>query len=351
MADAGPPSFHGIVGRSAAMQALFLDIEEFAPFDISVLIQGETGTGKELVASAVRGLSGRKGRPYEVVNCATLTRELAGSELFGHERGAFTSANARKQGLLVQAHGGTVFLDEVGELPLDTQSMLLRVLETGELRPLGSTRTIRTDVRVIAATNRDLEEAVGRREFREDLYERLNDVVMQVPPLRERRDDIPLLLDHFRDLYNRQHGFAVTGLTAEAMAAMTGYGWTGNVRALAKGLRQAMIRRKQGLVQLGDLRIARGAGPPPVAEAGGVQPERAPAGVVPIQEERREVALRIAREQGSVTRRQLAEHCGVSDETARRDLSMLARLGLLRPVGKGSATRYVLPEGTATSPE
>ena len=193
-------------------------------------------------------LSARKDRPFEVVNCATLTRELLPSELFGHERGAFTGAVARKHGLLALADGGTVFLDEVGELPLDTQGMLLRFLEGGELRPVGSTRTIRTDVRVIAATNRDLEEAVGHREFREDLYHRLSDVVLEVPPLRARQDDIPLLIEHFRGLFNRKYDLAVTGVAAEAMATMTGYGWAGNVRALAKVLREAMLLREQGWV-------------------------------------------------------------------------------------------------------
>lgn len=186
------PSFHGLIGRSAAMRALFRKIEKVAFRDVSVVIQGETGTGKDLVASTVHRLSSRKERRLEVVNCATLTREMLLSDLFGHERGAFTGAIARKDGLLALAPGGTVFLDEVGELPLETQAMLLRFLENGEMRPVGSTRTIRVDVRVLAATNRDLEQAVTRREFREDLYHRLSDIVLEVPPLRARRH--PLLL-------------------------------------------------------------------------------------------------------------------------------------------------------------
>jgi DNA-binding NtrC family response regulator len=341
MPSADLPSFHGIIGRSAVMQALFRRITTFARHDVSVLIQGETGAGKDLVAATVQGLSTRKDRPYEVVNCATLTRELLASELFGHERGAFTDAVTSKQGLLTLAHGGTVFLDHVDQLRPDTQGMLLRFLDGGELRPVGSTKTLTIDVRVIAATSRDLEEAVARREFREGLYHRLNDVVLEVPPLRERRDDIPLLTEHFRVLFNREDDLAVMGLAAEAMAAMTGHRWAGNVRALAKVLREAMLLREEGWVQLEDLGIAGGAGLGSLTEAGGIEPQRVQVALAFSPEERREAVLTMARQQGVVTRRQVAGQCGVSSETARRDLSMLARLGLLRPAGKGSATRYV----------
>ncbi len=268
MAGADLPSFHGIIGRSAVMQALFQRIATFARRDVSVLIQGETGTGKDLVAATVQGLSARRDHPYEVLNCATLTRELLASELFGHERGAFTDAVTSKQGLLALAHGGTVFLDHVGELPQDTQGMLLRFLEGG--------------------------------------------------------DDL-----------------AVTGLAAEAMAAMTGHGWAGNVRALAKVLREAMLVREEGWVQLEDLRIAGGASRRPFAKAGGAEPQRAPVARVLSPEERREAVLAMARQEGAVTRRQVVAQCGVSREAARRDLRMLAMLKLLRPVGKGRATRYV----------
>ncbi len=190
---AGPdlPSFHGIIGRSAAMQALFRRIERVAPLDVPVLIQGETGTGKELVARAIQRLSARAERPFEIVNCGALTRELLLSELFGHERGAFTGAVVRKHGLLAVADGGTVFLDEVGDLPLDAQVMLLRFLQSGEIRPVGSTETRRVDVRLIAATHRDLDAAVESGTFREDLYYRLRRVVLEVPPLRARGEDLP----------------------------------------------------------------------------------------------------------------------------------------------------------------
>jgi transcriptional regulator with GAF, ATPase, and Fis domain len=296
MAGTDLPSFHGIIGRSAAMQALFRRIEKFAPRDVSVLIQGETGTGKDLVASTVQRLSSRQERRFEVINCATLTRELLPSELFGHERGAFTGAVARKEGLLALATGGTMFLDEVGELPLETQAMLLRFLEGGELRPVGSTRTIMADVRVIAATNRDLEEAVRRREFREDLYHRLSDIVLEVPPLRARREDIPLLVEHFRVFFNGRFDLAVEGLAPEALAMMMTHGWPGNVRALEKVLREAMLMREVGWVQQDDLRIAGGVESRQLAEARAspVQPVPVVGGPLPA-DKRRETALRMPR--------------------------------------------------------
>ncbi len=173
MADTEVPSFHGIIGRNAATLALFRRIERVAPFDVPVLIRGETGTGKELVAQAIWLRSARRDRRFETINAGALNRELLLSELFGHERGAFTGAVVRKQGILAVADGGTVFLDEVGDLPLDAQVMLLRFLQSGEIRPVGSTETKRVDLRLIAATNRDLEALVERGTFREDLYYRL----------------------------------------------------------------------------------------------------------------------------------------------------------------------------------
>jgi hypothetical protein len=191
-------SFHGIVGRSAAMQALFRRIEHVAPLDVPVLIQGESGTGKELVAAAVHRLSARRDRRPQIVNCGAIPRDLLFSELFGHERGAFTGAVGRKVGLLAAAAGGTLFLDEVGELPMEAQSMLLRFLQHGEVRPLGSTDTTRVDVRLISATHRNLKAAVQQGAFRDDLRYRLRRGVLRVPPLRDRREDILLLVEHFR---------------------------------------------------------------------------------------------------------------------------------------------------------
>jgi transcriptional regulator with GAF, ATPase, and Fis domain len=338
MVSSASLDFHGMVGRSPAMRALFEQIERVAPFDVPVLILGESGTGKELVARAIQDLSARNVRRFETVNCATLTRELLLSELFGHERGAFTGAVAHKAGLLALANGGTAFLDEVGELPLDAQAMLLRFLHDGEVRPLGSTRTTRIDVRVIAATHRDLEAAIAEGTFREDLYYRVSDVVLEVPPLRERRGDIVLLVEHFRIKFNDQYGLSVEPPEPEALRTLEGAAWPGNVRELEKVLKQAMIFRGQGPILSEDLRTpARRRTAWSGWRFGPWQLRLAPA-----LSRRRAVALQIASERGVVTRRELARECGTSGEVARQELLALARLGFLRRVGRGRSTVYVL---------
>jgi len=209
MAGAELPSFHGIIGRSAAMQALFAEVAHFAAVDVPILIRGESGTGKELVARAIQHLSHRRDRPFETLNCADLTRELLRSELFGHERGAFTGAVSRTAGLVSRLNGGTLFMDEIGEQPSDAQAMLLRFLQAGEGRPVGAARSVTVDVRLIAATHRDLEAAVERGTFREDFYYRLWWAVLEVPPLRARRDDIALLVEHFRGEVNAGDGLGL----------------------------------------------------------------------------------------------------------------------------------------------
>src|SRR5215813_1117405 len=213
-------SFHGIIGRSAAMRALFADIERFAPVDVPVLIRGESGTGKELVARAVQRLSRRRERPFETLNCADLTRELLRSELFGHERGAFTGAISRSMGLVSRLDGGTLFMDEIGELAPDAQAMMLRFLQAGEGRAVGASRSFTTNVRVIAATHRDLEAGVEQGTFREDVYYRLWCAVLEVPPLRNRREDIEILIDHFRKEANLRpgSGLDIAGFTDGALA-------------------------------------------------------------------------------------------------------------------------------------
>jgi transcriptional regulator with GAF, ATPase, and Fis domain len=333
--------FHGMVGRSAAMRTLFQRIERVAPVDVPVLVVGESGTGKELAARAIQRVGPRHGQRFETVNCGALTRELLLSELFGHERGAFTGAVERKAGLLAVANGGTVFLDEIGELPLEAQAMLLRFLENGEIRPVGSTQTIRADIRLISATNRDLESAIEQRAFREDLYYRLFDVVLEVPPLRERREDIPLLAEHFRARFNRQYGLSIDPLRPETLRMLETAPWRGNVRELQKVLKHAMIFRCEGELQADDLRLARhplGTGWMRTALVPGGRPASAR---LPLSS-RREAALRIARDCGAVTRRDLARECGISGEVARQELLALARLGCLRRVGRGRSTVYVL---------
>jgi DNA-binding NtrC family response regulator len=210
------------------MRTLFVEIERFAPVDVPVLIRGESGTGKELVARAVQRLSRRRERPFETLNCADLTRELLRSELFGHERGAFTGAVGRSAGLVSRLDGGTLFMDEIGELAPDAQGMLLRFLQEGEgRRPVGAARSINVDVRVIAATHQDLEAGVERGTFREDFYYRLWWAVLEVPPLRMRREDIGLLVEHFRAAVNRRDGFGldIRGVTREAMATLESDDW------------------------------------------------------------------------------------------------------------------------------
>jgi two-component system response regulator HydG len=335
------PSFHGLIGRSAAMQALYRRIEQVAPLDVPVLIQGESGTGKELVATAVQRLSARRDRRHQIVNCGAIPRELLFSELFGHEPGAFTGAVGRKVGLLAAAAGGTLFLDEVGELPLEAQTMLLRFLQHGEVRPLGSTRTTRVDVRLISATHRDLKAAVEQGVFRDDLRYRLRRGMLRVPPLRERREDISLLVEHFRRAINRRWKLAVEGITPEAMARLEAYPWPGNVRELETVLEQAMIFQGGGWTRPEHLEmdVEEGGGRPVVAadlRRPNVDNDR------PQDALRRVAALRLAGERGAVSPVLLARECGISGELARQQLVALAQLALLRRVGGGRSTRYVL---------
>jgi DNA-binding NtrC family response regulator len=343
---AGPelPSFHGIIGRSAPMRELFRLIERVAPLPVPVLIRGESGTGKDLVARAIQRLGARSHRPFEIINCADLTRELLRSELFGHERSAFSGAVTRKAGILAAAHGGTLFLDEVGELAVDAQALLLRFLESGEGRPVGSTATIRADVRLIAATHRDLEAAVRQGTFREDLHHRLFDVDLDVPPLRERVEDVALLVEHFYQDAVGRLGLPVAGVTRAALARLQDYSWPGNVRQLGKAVRRAMIVRGSGWVEPEDLRLPAApatAPPPPGGLFARRQPrERRCERVPPAL--RRETALPLARERGVVTRQDLAQECGISGEQARLELIALVRQGLLRRVGGGRSTRYFL---------
>lgn len=341
MAQADLPSFHGIIGRSPAMLALFRRIGRVALFDVPVLIRGETGTGKEIVTRAIWQLGARRDRRFETVNAGALNRELLISGLFGHERGAFTGAVARKPGLLALADGGTVFLDEVGDLPLDAQVMLLRFLQSGEIRPVGSTETGRVNVRLIAATHRDLEAAVERGTFREDLYYRLRRVVLEVPPLRVRREDIPLLVEHIRVQVNQQYGLAIDGVTPRALALLGRAPWRGNVRELEAIIEQAMIFRDRGWVGLEDLDL------PVLTQRKGARASPAGAGA-DILSWCQDEALRMAATGRGVRRRDLIARCGVSREVARRELARLVHTGALQRVGRGRGTRYV-PSAPAPS--
>jgi transcriptional regulator with GAF, ATPase, and Fis domain len=232
---------HGMVGESAAMRKVYQLVARVAPTDSTVLIRGESGTGKELAAQALHQNSARRERPFVAINCAALTETLLESELFGHERGAFTGALAQKKGKLEVADSGTLFLDEVGEMAPILQAKLLRVLQERTFERVGGTRTIRVDVRVVAATNRDLEEAVRSGAFRQDLYYRLNVVSFEMPALRDRREDVPLLASYFAAKYGAKFKRKVTGVSTAARECLTGYDWPGNVRELENAIERAVV--------------------------------------------------------------------------------------------------------------
>src|SRR5215217_3224227 len=230
----------GIIGESAPIQEVLVKIEQMAPVSSTVLVQGESGTGKELVAKAIHDLSPRRGKPFIAVNCAALPETLLESELFGHEKGAFTGAAERRLGRFELADGGTIFLDEIGEIPLSTQVKLLRVLESRNFFRVGGTQAIKVNVRVIAATNRTLRDAVALGEFRDDLYYRLNVLNIYLPPLRERRGDIPLLVRRFIREFAKAHERQFRGITPEAMQRLVSAPWPGNVRQL-RNLIESMV--------------------------------------------------------------------------------------------------------------
>jgi len=237
--------FENLVGRSEAMQELFTLIQDVAESDSPVLITGETGTGKELVAKAIHAKSARCNGPFIAINCGAFPEHLLESELFGHERGAFTGAHRAKKGRLDLAHHGTLFLDEVGIVPLKMQVDLLRVLETKEFHRLGGTAEIEVDFRTIAATNRDLQQAIEKGEFRQDFFYRLNVISLHIPPLRERRDDIPLLAEHFLDRYSRETNKDIDTINREAMSILRQYDWPGNVRELENAIERAVVIGKK----------------------------------------------------------------------------------------------------------
>jgi DNA-binding NtrC family response regulator len=330
-----------IIGRSVAIEALLAQVERVAPTEATVLIVGERGTGKELVATALQRASRRRDHPFVAVNCAALTTELLASELFGHERGAFTGAAERAIGLVRAADGGTLFLDEVGDLPLPAQAMLLRFLQEREVRAVGGRTTARVDVRVIAATNADLDRAIRERTFRADLHDRLAEVVLEVPPLRERREDIPVLVEHFLAVHSHRHGVRTRGLTPEAREVIDRHPWPGNVRQLEHALSRAVIFAGGGWIRPADLGLrevdAERPATPEDPDARSSCPER-------LSSRQRDIA-RHARQGEVLHRRDLVARYGVSGETARRDLLALVRLGILRRDGRRRGCRYAPVSG------
>src|SRR6201981_3169638 len=244
----GRRRFEQIIGKSPTLEAVLEQVERVAPTDSTVLIQGETGTGKELIARAIHNLSSRCGRSFIKLNCAAIPLDLLESELFGHERGAFTGAIAQKIGRFELADKGTLFLDEVGDIPQALQPKLLRVLQEQECERLGSARTYRVNVRLVAATNRDLMKMANRGDFRTDLYYRLNVFPIMLPPLRERSEDIPALVAHFVEIYGRRMSREIEHIPPTTMSALTSYHWPGNIRELQNLIERAVILSNDGVL-------------------------------------------------------------------------------------------------------
>jgi len=259
-------NFDEIIGRSEAIARVLRDIEQVAETDATVLVLGETGTGKELFARALHKRSRRREQPLIKVNCATMPANLIESELFGHEQGAFTGATKKREGRFALADGGTIFLDEIGELPIDLQPKLLRVLQEGEFEPVGSSRTQKVDVRVIAATNRDLQQATREGKFREDLYYRLNVFPIELPPLRERGNDIALLAGKFTHRFAQRMGRSITALSDDCLGRLRAYSWPGNVRELQNVIERAVITARDGKLNL-DRALPETASEPSVSSA------------------------------------------------------------------------------------
>jgi formate hydrogenlyase transcriptional activator len=275
--------WEGIIGSSPALQSALENVKRVAPTDSTVLILGETGTGKELISQAIHNLSARSRRPLIKLNCAAIPFDLLDSELFGHEKGAFTGAIARRTGRFEMADTGTLFLDEIGDIPLALQPKLLRVLQEQEFERLGSGRTHHINVRLVAATHRDLKQMVEDGEFRSDLYYRLHVFPLHVPPLRERREDIPLLVRHFLDEYARRMNRHIESISSRAMEALTSYSWPGNVRELQNFIERAVILTPGSVLR------------PPIAELKEAAVENSSAELCTLEEMERKHVLRAIR--------------------------------------------------------
>jgi DNA-binding NtrC family response regulator len=247
--------FENLIGSGPAMARVFETVRKVAETDLTVLVRGESGTGKELVAQALHQRSARKSRPFVAVNCAAISRELVESELFGHEKGAFTGADARRQGKFEAAHGGTIFLDEVGDMPPETQAKVLRVLQDRKLERVGGNQPVEVDVRVVAATHRDLEREAKAGRFREDLYYRLKVVEIDMPPLRERAGDLPALVNHFLDHVAQRLDRPKKPISADALARLARHAWPGNVRELRNVVEQAAVLASGDAIEEADLRL------------------------------------------------------------------------------------------------
>jgi DNA-binding NtrC family response regulator len=308
-------SFHQILGKSKAIQAVFDLIRRVADSPTNILITGESGTGKELVAKAIHYNSARKEAPFVPVNCAAIPEQLLESELFGHMRGAFTDAKVDKRGLFEEAQKGTLFLDEISELPLMLQAKILRAIQEKEIRRVGATKPISVDVRIIAATNLNLNEEVKNKRFREDLYYRLNVIELKLPPLRERREDIPLLVDAFLKKCSEGSGKAVTGVSEAALAMLIDYAWPGNVRELENVIERAVTLTRGEKVSPDDL-------PPAVQGARGDRRvlDEAAEKSLPLHEIEKEYIKKILDKTGG-NKYQAAHALGIDRKTLYRKLA------------------------------
>ncbi len=307
--------FQEFIGESKAMKRVIEVITKVAPTDSTVLILGESGTGKEIIANAIHRLSRRREMPFIAVNCAALPEQLLESEMFGHLKGAFTGADTSKRGLFEEADGGTILLDEVGEMSLVTQAKLLRVLQNGEIRPVGSSTSSHVDVRVLAATNRNLEEAVAERSFREDLYFRLNVIQVRVPPLRERMDALPQIVGHFVTQMSPRFGKRIQGFDEQAQAYLRNYSYPGNVRELESIIAHAIIMADEEIIRARDL--------PDQVRAGGSVPFALPhyaVDSVPTLKEMEERLIRQALEKFEHNQTEAANKLGISRSTLWRKM-------------------------------
>ncbi len=305
-----------LIGSGPAMQKVFELVKRVAPSNASVVVTGQSGTGKEVVARAIHNLSPRKDKPFVALNCSAIPATLIESELFGYERGAFTGADQRRLGNFELAHNGTLFLDEIGELPLEVQAKFLRVLEERKIRRLGGRSEVEVDVRVLCATNRDLKEEIRRGRFREDLFFRLHVFTIELPTLRERREDVPVLVHHFIEKFNAETGKRVQGVTPAAMATLQGYAWPGNIRELRNTVERAMILVDGDVI--GEEQL------PPDMQAS--RPEaatlRVPLGIPIEQIEKEYILASLQRNGGNKAR--TAELLGISEKTLYNKLNRYA---------------------------
>ncbi|MDI9387565.1 MAG: sigma-54 dependent transcriptional regulator [Spirochaetota bacterium] len=304
-------TFESIIGKSAEMQKIFDMVRRVADSKASVLITGESGVGKELIANALHNLSSRKDKPLIKVHCAALTESLLESELFGHEKGAFTGAISRKRGRFELAHGGSIFLDEIGEIDQNIQIKLLRVLQEKEFERVGGEETIQVDSRVIAATNKDLVEQIKKKQFREDLYYRLNVVHIHLPPLRERKDDIPLMVTQFLQEFAEENNKNIIGIDAKARRLLYSYDWPGNIRQLRNCIESAVVMSQGDTIQVEDL-------PPTIAESRGENAVHIPLGITMAEAEKAIILENLAFFKGNKSK--TADSLGIGRKTIHRKL-------------------------------